>query len=52
MKGDEVIAVGQLSIRYLRDGAMDKAIGAFEMTVPPGSNVPPPHSHSLWSPTA
>ena len=47
MKSDEVIAVGQLSIRYLRDGAKDKAMGAFEMTVPPGSNVPPPHSHSL-----
>ena len=47
MTSDEVIAVGQLSIRYLRDGAKDKAIGAFEMTVPLGSNVPPPHSHSL-----
>jgi len=46
MSCDEVIAVGQLSVRYLRDGAKDKAIGAFELTVPPGSNVPPPHSHS------
>ncbi|HMK73779.1 MAG TPA: cupin domain-containing protein [Myxococcaceae bacterium] len=44
---DEVIPVGQLSIRYLRDGTREKTMGAFELTVPPGSNVPPPHSHSL-----
>lgn len=37
---------GQLTIRYLRDGSREKQTGAFELTVPPGSNVPPPHSHS------
>lgn len=42
----EVIAVGQLQIRYLRDGAAGRQTGAFEMVVPPGSNVPPPHSHA------
>jgi len=40
------IGVGQLQIRYLRDGADQRQTGAFEMIVPPGSNVPPPHSHS------
>ena len=38
--------VGQLGIRYLIDGAATETMGAFELTVPPGSNVPPPHSHS------
>jgi len=42
----EVIAVGQLKIRYLRDGAGAGQMGAFEMVVPPQSNVPPPHSHA------
>ncbi len=42
----ELIAVGQLQIRYLRDGAAKGQVGAFEMIVPPGSNVPPPHSHA------
>ena len=41
-----VIKVGQLSIRYLLDGARTGTMGMFELTVPPGSNVPPPHSHS------
>ena len=41
------IAVGQLQIRYLKDGAKSGQMGAFELTVPPGSNVPPPHSHIL-----
>jgi quercetin dioxygenase-like cupin family protein len=40
------IPVGQLSIRYLVDGSHDASMGMFELTVPPGSNVPPPHSHS------
>jgi quercetin dioxygenase-like cupin family protein len=39
----ERITIGQLEIRYLVDGA---ASGMFELTVPPGANVPPPHSHS------
>src|SRR5437867_3789078 len=42
----DVILVGQLEIRYLRDGAARRETGAFELTVPPNSNVPPPHSHS------
>jgi quercetin dioxygenase-like cupin family protein len=43
----EVITIGQLKIRYLLDGAVDNAAsGMFELTVPPGAHVPPPHSHS------
>jgi len=42
----ELIAVGQIQIRYLRDGAGERQTGAFEMIVPPQSNVPPPHSHA------
>ncbi|HKB55809.1 MAG TPA: cupin domain-containing protein [Ramlibacter sp.] len=38
--------MGQLQIRYLRDGSARQEMGTFELTVPPGSNVPPPHSHS------
>lgn len=41
-----VIKVGQLGIDYLVDGASTSSLGMFELTVPPGSNVPPPHSHS------
>lgn len=40
------INVGQLRIRYLVDGSKSQTMGIFELTVPPGSNVPPPHSHS------
>lgn len=40
------IKVGQLSIRYLLDGAQAGTMGMFELSVPPGSNVPPPHSHT------
>jgi len=42
---DEVIKAGQLEIRYLVDGSKTGGLGVFELTVPPGSNVPPPHSH-------
>jgi quercetin dioxygenase-like cupin family protein len=42
----DVIALVQIQIRYLRDGASEGQTGAFEMVVPPGSNVPPPHSHA------
>ncbi|MGH6743062.1 MAG: cupin domain-containing protein [Bradyrhizobium sp.] len=42
----EVIHVGQLEIRYLQDAGNGCQMGCFEMRVPPGSNVPPPHSHS------
>jgi quercetin dioxygenase-like cupin family protein len=40
------INVGQLGIRYLVDGSKTASLGIFELTVPPASNVPPPHSHS------
>jgi len=40
------INVGQLNIRYLVDGSQTASLGVFELTVPPNSNVPPPHSHS------
>ncbi len=40
------IKVGQLGISYIVDGSASASIGLFELTVPPGSNVPPPHSHS------
>jgi quercetin dioxygenase-like cupin family protein len=40
------VNVGQLRIRYLIDGSQSTSMGMFELTVPPGSNVPPPHSHT------
>ncbi|MGB6100674.1 MAG: cupin domain-containing protein [Comamonas sp.] len=40
------IHVGHLRIRYLVDGSPNATLGMFELTVPPGSNVPPPHSHT------
>ena len=40
------IKAGQLRIRYLVDGSQTASMGMFELTVPPASNVPPPHSHS------
>jgi quercetin dioxygenase-like cupin family protein len=47
MQGDaRVISIGKLSIRYLRDGTANAEMGSFELTVPPGANVPPAHSHS------
>jgi len=42
----ESIMVGQMRIRYLIDGSATGSMGIFELTVPPGSNVPPPHSHT------
>ena len=41
----EVIKAGQLEIRYLVDGTATGGLGVFELTLPPGANVPPPHSH-------
>jgi len=41
-----VIRIGQLAIHYIVDGSSTSSLGMFELTVPPGSNVPPPHSHS------
>lgn len=40
------IKVGQLGVRYLIDGSQTTSMGMFELTVPPASNVPPPHGHS------
>jgi quercetin dioxygenase-like cupin family protein len=42
----EVIRLGQLEIRYLQESGNGRQMGCFEMLVPPGSNVPPPHSHT------
>lgn len=43
----DVIEIGDLRIRYLIDGVTTGAAsGMFELTVPPGARVPPPHSHS------
>lgn len=42
----EPISIGQMTIRYLIDGAASGGLGVFELDVPPGSNVPPPHSHT------
>jgi len=41
----QIVNVGQLEIRYLVDGAQHGGLGVFEMTVPVGAHVPPPHSH-------
>lgn len=41
-----VVKVGQIEIRYLFDGAKKGVVGVFEVKVPPGANVPPPHSHT------
>lgn len=43
--GSDSIRIGGLTIDYLRDGAADRTLGNFELTVQPGANVPPPHSH-------
>jgi quercetin dioxygenase-like cupin family protein len=45
-RGPEVIRVGQLEIEYLQDAGKGCQMGCFELRVPPGSNVPPPHSHA------
>lgn len=44
--GPETIYVGQIEIRYIQEAGNGCEMGCFEMTVPPGSNVPPPHSHA------
>ena len=46
MTQPEVVKIGQLEVRYLIDGAAHGCMGVFELTVPPGSTVPPPHSHT------
>ncbi|MHA3084370.1 cupin domain-containing protein [Acinetobacter sp. ANC 5383] len=45
MTQPELVKIGKLEIKYLIDGSVHKGIGLFELTVPSGSNVPPPHSH-------
>jgi quercetin dioxygenase-like cupin family protein len=45
MTQPETVKIGQLEVRYLIDGAAHASMGVFELTVPAGSNVPPPHSH-------
>ena len=40
------VRIGQLGIRYILDGSATNSLGVFELTVPSGSNVPPPHSHA------
>ena len=46
MTQPEVVKIGQLEVRYLIDRTAHEGMGVFELTVPAGSNVPPPHSHS------
>lgn len=41
----DTINVGNLRINYIVDGSSKGQMGIFEMTLPPGTNVPPPHSH-------
>jgi quercetin dioxygenase-like cupin family protein len=41
-----IVNIGQLEIRYLVDGSERGGLGLFEMNVPAGAHVPPPHSHS------
>ena len=43
--GPEVIRIGKLEIHYLQDAAGGCEMGSFVLVVPPGANVPPPHSH-------
>jgi len=42
---NDVISIGLLQIRYLRDGSADRTLGMFELIVPPGAKSPPAHSH-------
>jgi len=42
----QAIKVGQMEIRYLVDGAQSGGLGLFEMKIPAGAQVPPPHSHT------
>ncbi|MBN9461464.1 MAG: cupin domain-containing protein [Burkholderiales bacterium] len=44
--GSQTIKIGAMEIRYLVDGAQRGGLGLFELKVPAGAHVPPPHSHS------
>jgi quercetin dioxygenase-like cupin family protein len=46
MSETPTVEIGKLSIRYLIDGSQTDSMGMFELTVQPGANVPPPHSHT------
>lgn len=46
MAQPQPIQLGQMQINYLIDGTAGGGMGVFELSVPPGSNVPPPHSHT------
>lgn len=46
MPQPEVVKIGQLEVKYLIDGSAHQGLGIFELTIPSGSNVPPPHSHT------
>ena len=41
----ETIRIGQIEIRYLQSAGVAGDMSCFEMQVPPGAGVPPPHSH-------
>ncbi len=46
-EAQSTITIGQLEIHYLIDGAAGRGeSGMFELTVPPGAHVPPPHYHT------
>ena len=47
MNENSQINVGNLTIRYLVDGAASGGIGMFELEIPPAAMVPPPHSHTF-----
>jgi len=46
MTQPDVVKIGQLEVKYLIDGSAHQGLGIFELTIPSGSNVPPPHSHT------
>ena len=46
MTENSQIRIGALSIKYLLDGTAEGTAGMFELEVPPGAMVPPPHSHT------
>ena len=46
MERRDVVAIDGLTVDYLVDGSATRSVGMFELTVGPGSFVPPPHSHA------
>ena len=46
MNNNSEINLGDLVVRYLVDGSETGGLGMFELEIPPGSRVPPPHSHT------